>query len=100
MKNLIKNSVFIRGFLCGLPLFIFLTSVIEWDNKNRVESCYACEMTKGFPFAYYNKGVLVGTGRLLWFGLIADILIAIVFSLVIGLIFKVVWEKFTAKRLK
>lgn len=97
MKKLIKSSIFMVGFLCGIPMFLF--SMVTLDRQDQI-ICFDCQMPVGFPFAYYQSEGFVEPARYLWFGLIGDVVFGIIFCFMIGLIFKFVWEKFTAKKLK
>ena len=96
MKNLIQNKAFTFGFLLGFLSFIFTMNY--FDKKDR-GICFDCYETFGLPFNYLGTGGFVTRTDILWFGLIADILIAIVFGLIIGSIFKFVWLKIASRRL-
>ncbi len=97
MRNLIKSSIFIVGFLCGLPIFLFSTLAIERHYTTVI--CFDCQMRTGFPFSYYQDSGFVVPSKILWLGLIADILIGVIFSVVVGLIFKFIWENLTKKKI-
>lgn len=98
MSKLFQNRPFNIGFLFGLVLLALINyfSYLNLDSPKTSHSLHSF----GFPFAVYEYGGFITIEQILWFGLIADILIAIIFSFAIGLIFKFVWERFTTKRLK
>lgn len=96
-KNNIQNSlndiVFVIGFIGGIICFLFLNYstniVINIDS-------YHFRLF-GFPFKFIEFGNV--NTRIVWRVLIADILTGIIFSLLIGLIFKFVWSKIAARKL-
>jgi hypothetical protein len=101
MKNLIKSNTFIVGFLFGFIAFLYVTELIErkfsvWGKG----ICFDCSRLTGFPFPYHQDSSFVDPPHFLWFGLIADIVIAIVFSFVVGLIFRLVWSKIKMQKLR
>ena len=93
MKNRNLNTAFYLGFWSGILLFIglnyydFVTSYRGWDSFG----------TFGIPFTFKDGGDLFA--NIVWLGLVADILFALVSSFIFGFIFKFVWLKFTSRRL-
>lgn len=98
MSRFFQNIVFILGLLCGTILYLWMTITI--DRRIRGLPCFDCQWKTGFPFAYHQESSLVNSAGYLWFGVIADTLIAIIFSFVIGLIFRFVWSKISSRRIE
>ena len=99
MKNLIRNKVFFIGFIIGIFLFLLLNLWVEKIRRG-TSICFDCVEKYGFPFFYLESGGNPSFIKTLWFGLIADISFAIVFSFFLGLFLKFVWSKITIKKLK
>ena len=97
MKKILENSIVFVGFLCGIVLYLWITITIDRHGQTL---CFDCQMPTGFPFAYYQDSGFVEPPRYLWFGLIADALLGIVFCFGIGFIFKFVWSKISSSRVK
>ncbi len=99
MNKLFKNKAFVSGFFVGLVAF-YLTNYCSYLQNRPGNFCDDCGWSFGVPFRLYQEVGFFSVKEFLWFGLTADILIAITFSFIVGLILKFVWEKLTAKRLK
>jgi ABC-type antimicrobial peptide transport system permease subunit len=98
MNKLFSKKTFKIGFFVGILVFI---AINFFDFNTRYsEWCSNCDSGFGFPFRLHEPGGLVSGWGVLFYGLVADILIATIFSFIIGLIFKFVWEKVAAKRLR
>jgi hypothetical protein len=97
MNKIFENKAFIIGFILGFISFLYITEEIDGQNK---VLCFDCGMKTGFPFPYHQGSGYVGDGQILWFGLIADILIAVFFSFILGLIFKFVASKMAARNIE
>ncbi len=78
----------ILGFCTGIILFIGLNFYSLNANYGGWDDFGAF----GIPFLLMDSGWFLQ--RILWFGLIADILIAIIFSFILGFVFEFVWSKF------
>lgn len=101
MINFFQNTKFILGFFFGIIIIILLN--IFFPAENNCASGNLCDF-QGFPFIFYQSGFEERDGgsyigEILWFGLIADILLTILFGFVIGLILKFVWSETTARKL-
>jgi hypothetical protein len=101
MSKLFCNKAFNLGFFITFGLFGFLNYLVyivsNNVNNNSVITFSAGGYIVGFPFVFYQ--VIIGHPNIFdfrWLFLIANILIAVVFSLLIGLIFKFVWSKISA----
>ena len=54
----------------------------------------------GFPFTFYRWEFGYTSGsHFVWFGLITDILVAIAFVYIVGLIFRFIWSSISSRRL-
>lgn len=85
MGKTFQTKAFGLGFLGGLVLF--LSANFYHFNKMYWQSCFDCTQDRGVPFLLYRSGGFFDTDHILWFGLIANILIAIAVSTIIGLVF-------------
>ncbi len=95
MNNLIKHKVFISTFLPAYFLFFAITIFIL-DLKS--EGVGVGHLEYGFPFTYYYSHCF--GGYYLWFGLIGNILVAAIFSIVIGLVSTHFWLKFSSQEFR
>lgn len=91
MKNLISYAgLFVAGILSNFNLTI-------------IQATEECSHRKfyGFPFFYYERCEgLVSTKQIFWNGLYANLFVAVLFSFIVGLIFKFVWSKFQTNNLR
>lgn len=95
MSKLFQRNAFNLGFWVGILVFIGLNF---YSLNANYGGCIDCYGKFGIPFPLMDSGLLLQ--RILWIGLIADILIALIFSFAVGLIFKFVWEKLMMKKLR
>ena len=98
MSKITLNKIFFAGFMFGL----FLFPVINYFSYLSFPKPYITHALHkfGFPFTVYADGGFEYTKQILWFGLIADILIALIFSFILGFVFRFIWSKITARQLK
>ena len=108
MIKFLKNKTFIFGFFVGIVIAIFLNIYQIYTTEN--SPCHHCTYWYGFPLPFYERyvtscefsgGLSFGcyVSEFSWIGTIANILVAIFFSFVLGLIFKFVWSKIAARKL-
>ena len=95
MNNLIKHRVFIGTFLLAYFLF-FVVTIFILDLKS--EGFGVGHLEYGFPFTYYYSSCF--SGFYLWLGLIGNILVAGIFSFVIGLVSTHFWLKFSSSEFR
>jgi hypothetical protein len=100
MKKLFHNKAFILGFWGGIGLFSLLNclSLIVSYNEYQKRAISAGAYYIGFPF----KANLTYIGNpsvteILWVGVVADILIALICSFAMGLVFKFVLLKIASR---
>jgi hypothetical protein len=76
-----------------LSLLVFIALNL-WVARAFPARCSDCHAHIGLPFAYYDEGGFAGDDALLWFGIIADLII------VLGVAFRAVmgWERHRSKR--
>lgn len=98
MKNFLKEKSFLIGFLFGLSLTV-LTNYYDYQSENMF-SCDDCILSLGYPFTFYREGGFVTIKEIVWVGLISDVFIAIIFSFIVGLLFKLIWSKFQTNKLR
>ena len=92
MKYLTQNKRFILGFTAGLIIFGY----INYDSYVNNQCGYIVDLggTIGFPFPFYQEAGFIGFTGIVWVGLIADILITLFASSLLGLVFKLYSLKF------
>ena len=92
MKAFLKSSSFWLGF--GVGIFLAITiGFIDYEMKFD-GLCMDCDNDFGFPFRIYQSGSLIHATLILWDGLIANVVIAIVFSAAAGVLFHFLSAKF------
>ena len=84
--DIIRGKAFYIGLLIGLLLFV-AANIYNYDQMLE-QGCCDCIVSFGLPFKLYETGGFFGETRILWDGLIADVLIAIPMSIGIGFICK------------
>ncbi len=108
MRDLIKSKVFIVGFMCGIFTFLCINIFIFFNSM-----CHHCVNVAGFPIIFFAKfvgnfsftpseGLTNNVNNYEWFypfKLLADILIAVIISFIVGLILKFVWSRIVLRRL-
>ncbi|HEX8369634.1 MAG TPA: hypothetical protein VF604_13905 [Pyrinomonadaceae bacterium] len=106
MNNSVENKGFKRGFKTGIILSLFaqlfsflnyLFSLINSENHPGVVVHGFWGI--GFPFSMYYGMYDIFHGDLNFTGLVGNIAVAIIFSFILGLIFKFVWSKSASRHL-
>ena len=96
MKNLFQNTAFIIGFWGGIIIFLILNIILS-STTNKFSNITT---DFGFPFLAYRTNLSSNYSTyVFWFGLFADIVIALFSSFAIGLGFKSGWSEITSRRL-
>lgn len=98
MNKLLKNNSFKLGFIIGI-LFFIAANFYTILPKSKV-ICFDCYNTFGFPFNMHEEGTILHLNQFIWSGVVANFAVGLVFSFVLGIIFKLIWSKFTAQKLK
>ena len=98
MKDLIRNKPFIIGF--GFGLLLVLIANIYTLRPESGAICFDCYETWGFPFAMHESGTILHLSNFICAGVVANFFLTIVFSFIVGLVFKFIWSKFTSKTLR
>lgn len=107
MSKLIQNKSFQIGFLLAALTLIFINIGLFILVRFSRHQC-------GFPFPFYEWHFVSNVGkvgnitfydtvtesRILWQGFVADLVFITILSLIIGIIFKFVWSKIQARKLK
>ena len=91
MSKLLKNKAFLVGFITGILIFAGI-NFYSFQPKYNPPTFDSGE-TSGFPLSWYQSGTATIVSNKSWEYLIIDVLLAIIFSLILGLIFKFVWAK-------
>jgi len=93
MSKLFPETAFNLGFVIGILLFFaFNYYSLSANYSGRIDGFGE----SGFPFSWMDSGWFLQ--RILWIGLIANILVAATFSFIVGLIFKSIWSKISSRR--
>lgn len=99
MKDYFQNVQFIFGLL--LTFFIFgLVNFFATDFLYQTPDCYGYLYEKGFPFTYSQKCEDPSFNKHLIFGLIGNILFAVICGVISGGILKLIGSRFQGKSLK
>lgn len=76
-----RDKSFVFGVIAGYAVFFVAGGSI--GEKNR-PICFDCIQRYGFPFTSYEIGGYATQSHIIWPGLIANILIASIFSVIVG----------------
>jgi len=100
INRLFNDVTFKNGFWIGISLSVFLNLLgyfytLSTYHNSKIAFAHPRGYVIGLPFAFYRwdlgypyRSYFVGAG------LIIDVLAGIVFSFIVALIFKFVWEKY------
>lgn len=88
-----RTKLFLAGLAVGLAPFV-AANVYGYLSMGSTGSaaCNDCSVSFGFPFALWVEGGFVSVKRVLWAGLLADVLIALAAGVILGLVFASVAE--------
>ncbi len=88
MSKLHSNKAFKLGIYCGILIYFVVYIIVYAHNlpPKHDDLCFDCDVPSGIPFTSYVPGNSVTETRIVWLGLIANILAAIFFILGVGLI--------------
>jgi len=98
MNNFYSNKAFKLGVWNGTIIYAFVYIYSLPPESKSI--CFDCYETSGFPFTSHESGTILHLDRVLWFGQIANILIAALFIFAVGLISNFVWSKIVARQAK
>ncbi|MDQ3181583.1 MAG: hypothetical protein M3Q33_13810 [Acidobacteriota bacterium] len=108
MNKLFQNTAFNLGFWCGLVLFAFINflsyikAIHEFSTADFAIAPIRFSSggySFGFPFILYKTEIgYPNHFYFVWSGLIANILIAIVFSFIVGFVVNFMWSKIVSRR--
>jgi hypothetical protein len=106
MNNSVENKGFKRGFRTGIilslfaQLFSFLSYVFSLlGRETHPDISVHGFWDIGFPFSMYYGMYDIFHGDLSFTGLVGNIAAAIIFSFILGLIFKLIWAKSASRRI-
>lgn len=97
MRKLFQNKAFKLGVFTGS--FMYAVIYIYNLKPERKGICFDCDEPSGFPFLSYQPGNALVESHTIWFGFIANILIALLFIFGIGLFLSFVSLKIVSRRL-
>ncbi|HEX7316169.1 MAG TPA: hypothetical protein VF297_19840 [Pyrinomonadaceae bacterium] len=82
-----RIKLFLVGLAIGLTPFV-AANVYGYLRMGSTGSaaCNDCSVSFGFPFPLWVEGGFVSVKRVLWAGLLADVLIAVVAGVILGMI--------------
>lgn len=103
MNKLFQNESFNLGFWSCITLFGLL-NIFSYKSSNELPIDSNIRLADvggyniGFPFTLYKAEYgYPFQFYFVWTGLISDILICLIFSLVIGLTLKIIWSKISSQ---
>ena len=91
MRNMVASKAFKLAFIISTLVFALInlrpsSSNCPVDSKTISFHCYE---TYGFPFTWHENGTLFYLGGFVWSGVVANLTIAMVTGIALGLSFKV-----------
>ena len=86
MKTIVRDKIFSLGFTLGILIFITF-NYLNYLHNVCSDTVDDCGWSFGFPFHFYSEGGFFTFREIIWSGLIANILFALIASLLIGLVF-------------
>lgn len=96
MKKTFQNISFNVSFWCSIIIFVFLNIL-----PHRTYDFAITITDRGFPFSLFREAISGSSiNYIIWSGLIANFVIALICSFVIGLTVSYFWSKFFSIRLK
>lgn len=99
--KLLQGRAFKLSFLAGILFFILANIYTTIPERGEGEGfCFDCYETFGFPFALHESGTMLHLNQFIWAGVVLDVSIAVIFSLIIGFIVSFVWSKIPRRRIK
>jgi hypothetical protein len=96
VKNLVQNKGFNLGFTLGFFVCIFF-NYFSYLHNVCSDGIDDCGWSFGFPVHLYMEGGFISSKKIIWLGMFTDILFALTFSLLVGLVFKFVSSKITSR---
>lgn len=101
MSKLLKNQAFKYGMFSGVvsslavQLFTYIDLLIIKERLSHLSGISICIISSwGFPFPIFYGGDFI------LFGFIGNVLVTMIFSLILGLIFKFAWSKIVSQKLQ
>lgn len=93
-----KSKIFWLGFIIGLSLWLAI-------NLNQVISkfqiiCSHCDKGFGKPFRMYESADMINPAQVVWSGVILNMVIVILTSIISGFAVYHLWNRFFNKHLK
>ncbi|HXG86622.1 MAG TPA: hypothetical protein VNI84_21570 [Pyrinomonadaceae bacterium] len=95
MRKLFKNKAFKLGVFSGILICL---AIYIYNLPKDKGMCFDCDEPSGFPFLSYYPGNALIESHTIWFGLIANSFIAILFVFGVGLLFSFVSSKIASRR--
>ena len=92
MRGIFLSKIFRLGFLGSfvvLFVLIFRSSSSSDFRDNSRSICFDCYEAYGFPFVMHEYGTILHIDRFVWSGVIANLTIAIISSIVFGVGFTI-----------
>lgn len=82
-----RSKLFLAGLAVGIVPFVVanVNSYLRMGSTGGA-ACNDCSVSFGFPFPLWVQGGFVAVTRVLWAGLLADVLIAVSVGVILGLI--------------
>ena len=83
----------LKPFFFGLLAVLIAFSIVSvFDYRAKYDGlCMDCDNDFGWPFRVYQSGGLVHATRIIWTGIIANLMTALASGIIIGAICQMMW---------
>lgn len=78
------------GFIAGFIIFILVTHYIDRRNRG---VCFDCAESFGVPFTYLVTGGQLFSERIVWAGVLGNLVIAVLVGLTVGYFVQVLFAR-------
>jgi hypothetical protein len=94
ISKIVRTKSFLVGFCFGIVGFI-VANILYGHPEQRGEGkiCFDCYETYGFPFEMHEYGTIAHLDQYIWSGVIANLTVAIVASVLLGTLFSLAYSK-------
>ncbi len=92
--SLLRSAPFGIGFGLGV-LTLGLVNFYQLSRSHRSgewKICMDCGLASGFPFTLYQTETIVSSGGYIWSGVFANVTVAVLIGVFLGLVFANVWK--------
>ena len=91
------SKSFRLGFVLGLGFWVVINLVERGSQLKRL--CFDCDRGFGVPFRMFESESIGGNAHIVWAGVISNVVIFILSSFILGWLFNIIMNKFSARSL-